>query len=204
MKKRLTCLLLSVVMLLACLVGCAQRTDEEAIDDVNEQASESALTLVMYLLAEQDVTPEQEAKIEAAVNKITKAKFKAQLDLKFFTEDAYYNALETSFAARLEAEAAGLIGDDEEENDAPKEDETFENEYGVSEIKYPTIAGYQVDIFYMGGYDNFAKYMEMGMLERLDEELFGEAASDYVRAAEIDTRKSEIEDELLELYELVM
>ena len=40
--------------------------------------------------------------------------------------------------------------------------------------------------------------------ERLDEELFGPAASDYVRAAEIDKRKSEIEEELLELYELVM
>ena len=41
-------------------------------------------------------------------------------------------------------------------------------------------------------------------LERLEEELFGEAASDYVRAAEIDSRKSEIEEELLELYEIVM
>ncbi len=40
--------------------------------------------------------------------------------------------------------------------------------------------------------------------ERLDEELFGTAACDYVRAAEIDTRKTEIENELLELYELVM
>ena len=41
-------------------------------------------------------------------------------------------------------------------------------------------------------------------LEALDRELFGEAASDYVRAAEIDRRKSEIEEELLELYEIVM
>ena len=41
-------------------------------------------------------------------------------------------------------------------------------------------------------------------LERLDEELFGEAATDYLRAAEIDTRKSEIEEELLSLYEIVM
>ena len=41
-------------------------------------------------------------------------------------------------------------------------------------------------------------------LEKLDKELFGEAASDYVRAAEIDARKSEIEEELLSLYELVM
>jgi len=41
-------------------------------------------------------------------------------------------------------------------------------------------------------------------LEALEKELFGEAASDYVRAAEIDTRKGEIEEELLALYELVM
>ncbi len=40
--------------------------------------------------------------------------------------------------------------------------------------------------------------------ERLDCELFGSAASDYVRAAEIDKRKSEIEEELLSLYEIVM
>ena len=41
-------------------------------------------------------------------------------------------------------------------------------------------------------------------LEALDEELFGEAASDYVRASEIENRKEEIETELLELYELVL
>ena len=41
-------------------------------------------------------------------------------------------------------------------------------------------------------------------LERLDSELFGSAATDYVRAAEIDTRKNEIEEELLSLYEIVM
>ncbi len=40
--------------------------------------------------------------------------------------------------------------------------------------------------------------------ERLDEELFGSAATDYVRAAEIDNRKNEIEEELLSLYEIVM
>ena len=43
-----------------------------------------------------------------------------------------------------------------------------------------------------------------GELERLEEELFGEAATNYQRAAEIDTRKGEIEEELLELYEIVM
>ncbi len=41
-------------------------------------------------------------------------------------------------------------------------------------------------------------------LTKLEEELFGEAASDYKRAAEIDERRTEIEEELLSLYEIVM
>ncbi len=50
-----------------------------------------------------------------------------------------------------------------------------------------------------------AKIKELeGELVSLDDELFGEAASDYVRAAEIEQRKAEIEEELLELYEIIM
>ena len=41
-------------------------------------------------------------------------------------------------------------------------------------------------------------------LAALDEELFGDAASNYVRAAEIEEEKTTIEEELLELYELIM
>ena len=38
-------------------------------------------------------------------------------------------------------------------------------------------------------------------LDALEQELYGPAASNYVRAAEIDRRKQEIEDRLLEIYE---
>ena len=38
----------------------------------------------------------------------------------------------------------------------------------------------------------------------LDEELFGDAASNYVRAAEIEEEKAKLEEELLLLYELIM
>ena len=41
-------------------------------------------------------------------------------------------------------------------------------------------------------------------LAALEEELYGSAASDYVRAAEIDARKGEIEEELLSLYEEIL
>ena len=38
-------------------------------------------------------------------------------------------------------------------------------------------------------------------LETLEEELFGSAASDYLRAAELDARKTEVEERLMEIYE---
>ena len=41
-------------------------------------------------------------------------------------------------------------------------------------------------------------------IAELEAELFGEAASDYVRATEIEEEKARLEEELLELYELVM
>jgi len=45
--------------------------------------------------------------------------------------------------------------------------------------------------------------LEAKLIE-LEDELFGDAASNYVRAAEIEEEKAKIEEELLELYELVM
>ena len=38
-------------------------------------------------------------------------------------------------------------------------------------------------------------------LARVTDELYGDAASDYIRAAELDDRKTVIEDRLLQLYE---
>ena len=38
-------------------------------------------------------------------------------------------------------------------------------------------------------------------IEAIDEELCGSAATDYKRAAELDTRKSECEEELMAVYE---
>ena len=40
-----------------------------------------------------------------------------------------------------------------------------------------------------------------GELEQIEEELFGSAAADYVRAAELDARKTAVEERLLEIYE---
>ena len=181
MNKKILSLLLALIMVAACFAGCAKKTDEDAIADTNEAASENAITLAMYLLAEKEVTPEQEEKIEAAVNKLTNAKFKIKLDLFYYTEEEYYKALDRSFKERLEAEDNGLIkppSDDEN-----KEDVMIKDELGVSHILYPTIDSFQVDIFYVGGYEQFMKYMDFNyngkdtamMYSRIDDQLTGSA-----------------------------
>ena len=101
MTKRLIALLLSLIMVLACFVGCNQKDD---VDEIVDEGSERTTTLSMYLMSEEEVSAEQALAIQNAVNKITKSKFKTQLILRYFTEDQYYTALEKAFEATANSE----------------------------------------------------------------------------------------------------
>lgn len=171
MSKKIICLFLGLIMLLSvCLTACGQKDDETAKSEIAEEASQAAVTLSMYLMSENPVDSETEAMIEAAVNKITENKFKTRLELRYYTEEEYYKALDKAFAERDERKANGTLASSKQEAETG-EDETVVNEYGIVEIKYPTITGYQVDIFYMGGKENFDKYKADGRLQRLDDEI---------------------------------
>ena len=179
MKKRILCLLLCMVMMVGVLASCGAKDDSEAVEDINEKASESAITLAMYLMSETEVSAEQEKAIEDAVNKITNAD-KIKLELFYYTPDKYYEALEKAFADRKAAEEQGLIT--KPNKDESVEDQTYEDDWGITRIEYPTIDSYQVDIFYMGGYAKFAEYLEMGMLQDWNTELKGASKlnDDYI------------------------
>ena len=174
MSKRLIALLLSLVMVFACLVGCGK--EDDAISETVTEGSEKTITLSMYLMAEEPVSAEQEAAIEAAVNKITMSKFKTKLDLRYFTEEDYIAALDKAFA-----DSATAAEDMEAIQEALKEqlsgatgtveEETYIDEYGVVQLKYPTVEDYQVDIFYLKGYDKLAEYIENELVQDLSSEV---------------------------------
>ena len=171
MSKKIICLFLGLVMLLSvCLTACGEKDDEGAMNEIGETASQTAETLAMYLMSEKPVDADTVAEIEEAVNKITENKFKTRLKLYYYTEEEYYQKLDAAFAERDERKANGTLASSKKE-DETAEDETFVNEYGIVEIKYPTITGYQVDIFYMGGKENFDKYKNDNRLQRLDDEI---------------------------------
>ena len=95
MKTKFLCLCLSIMMLMALLTGCA--TKEKTLDDMADQEVRQTKTLVLYLMSEEKVSARVTAEIEDEINKLTKAKFKTQLDIHYFTEDEYYTELEKKF-----------------------------------------------------------------------------------------------------------
>ena len=170
MTKRLIALLLSLIMVLACFVGCNQKDD---VTEIVDEGSERTATLSMYLMSEEEVSAEQALAIQNAVNKITKSKFKTQLVLRYFTEDQYYTALEKAFedAANSDDFEQDFSNALKEEIASETAEETYVDEYGVIQLKYPTITDYQVDIFYLSGYDRLAKYIENEWVYELSDEI---------------------------------
>ena len=157
MKKRLTCLALVLVMLAGLiLTGCGKKTDDQVKDKITAEASAEATTLSFYLMSEVKVSKETEKRIEDALNVITEENFKTRLDLRFYTEDEYYTALDAAIKARNEARANGTYS------------ATVKKKADNSAlIQFPTLSDYQVDIFYVGGKARFQSYKGAGELANL-------------------------------------
>ena len=224
MNKKLVCLTLSILMLLACaFTSCSVQqgaTDEEGEGEA--AVDNSAKTIVMWVITEDETTDEAEKRVNEAFTKITKAKFKTNVVIRYCTEDEYYDKLETAittaqkdiemreFVAKElrkykkehkgEKDESELTKDffseypeyapyaEEEEADEEEvqtEDETFVNDLGIKEIKYPDPKPNQVDIFYLSGYDRYMKYYEEEWLASLSEELTtaSKKLGDYISAS---------------------
>ncbi len=184
MKKRLFCLFLCLVMLLSVvLTSCSSKTDEEAESDIQEEASESAMTLTMWIVSENKVNKATADLVNEALNTITKSKFKTQLIVKYFTEDEYLEELTKAITA-FEASMENAGKEDETEAETGEADENPEvtdvtvlDEDGISIIKYPEALANQVDIIYIGnvgetsGEEMYLEFLAKDWLDSVDDEL---------------------------------
>ncbi len=200
MKKRLLCLFLCFVMVLSVVLsGCSDKTDDEAQENISETASKNAMTLTMWVVSEETVDADIRISVTEALNAITKAKFKTQLVVNFFTEDEYYGALTKAIIAFGEAKAADSNNTSADSNEPSEEgtgegeestaipDEYVTNDLGRPMIKYPEALANQVDIIYIGdlkngdgeiyitGEEMHNEFVANGWLKALDEELKGDA-----------------------------
>ncbi|MBR4295382.1 MAG: hypothetical protein IKT56_00915, partial [Clostridia bacterium] len=112
-----------------------------------------------------------------AINTIVKSKYTTKLEIFYLTEEEYYDTIE----ARLETMSKGGVEPEEEVSDtvaegeatdAPEtENETFVNEFGVTEIKYPDLEASQIDLLMIADYDKYVEYVNNGWLYNLDESI---------------------------------
>ena len=70
MKKRLFCLALCLVMLAATvLTGCSSKSLDEVQSEFKKKASESAITLTMWLVSEKEVDSETASRITKEIGR---------------------------------------------------------------------------------------------------------------------------------------
>lgn len=114
MNKRILSLILAVLMLTSMLfTGCSSLGggEESLGNEIVEEASNSAMTLSMFVVSEEPVSEDTAKLVEDAFNKITKVNFKTQVKLHFATYDEYYDVIEERVKSN---EAYALL---EEEHD---------------------------------------------------------------------------------------
>ena len=169
MKKKILCLALCALMIVASFVGCAEKSRDELMNQIGEETSKGAVTLNMYILAESPVSAEQEALIENAVNDIVDS-YKIKLDLMYFTEDKYYTTLEKNLAEMKR------YYDSKENLSKETEAPVYTDDNGLPTTYYPPNEEFQVDLFYFSGYDKYKKYADAGYLADFTAELTNNAS----------------------------
>ena len=98
MNKKLVCLTLSILMLLTCVfASCSSKTKDP--EDPSSTVDNSAKTITMWVVTNDETTDEAKEAVNEAFSKITKAKFKTNVVIQFCTEDEYYEKLEGAIEA---------------------------------------------------------------------------------------------------------
>ena len=83
MNKKLVCLTLSILMLLACaFTSCSTQSSTDTEGEGGATVDNSAKTIVMWVITEDETTPEAEQLVNEAFTKITKAKFKTNVVIR--------------------------------------------------------------------------------------------------------------------------
>lgn len=199
MNKKLTSLLLAALLTAGSLVGCSSKAEEEDVATADtEQSVRVSMTLTLALPTKSGTTDEAAQKVEAAINRLTQAKFDTAIDLRLIPENEYQAYIDDTLSSIntkiLEEESAaesrrkeikalkaqgvdvsGMdTGDDEETTETVEtEEETIVNDLGISIKQYPEVGDTQFDIFLVQGYDNYNNYIENEYIQQLDSELSG-------------------------------
>lgn len=164
MKKKLLCLLLCAVMLVSVLTGCAGEVDPTASAD----SSRKTVTLTMWMICDEPVSPETEATIEEAFNTITEADYATHVDLVFCTADEYEAKLEQKFHY---IESNPGKSKPSQNPYITITNKTYRDEEGMTRLEYPKVWEYQMDIVLITSRTMLDRFISKGRVQDLTNSL---------------------------------
>ncbi len=161
MNKRLIALFLCLVMMLSVvLASCAEDSEEDAKNELEEAKVASNMTLTMWIVSESPVSDSIRNDVTKAINSLTKAKYKTQLDIHYLSEEEYFDklteAMEAYAATKKEQSATtkpaetGTTGEGGTTVAGTTVEEIITDENGMYRDNYPIVLENQVDIIYIG------------------------------------------------------
>ena len=157
MNKRLIALFLCLVMMLSVvLVSCAEDSEEDAKSELEEAKVASNMTLTMWIVSEEPVSDSIRADVTKAINSLTKAKYKTQLEIQYLSEEEYFDkltaAMEAYTATKKEQSAnkPAETGTTNADANGTTVEEVVTDEHGMYRDNYPIVLENQVDIIYIG------------------------------------------------------
>ena len=156
MNKRLIALFLCLAMMLSVfLTACSEDSEENAKNELEEAKVASNMTLTMWIVSESPVSEEIRTDVTKAINALTKAKYKTQLEIHYLSEEEYFSKLTAAMEAYAQTKK-------EQNADKPVEtgsdgeavgttiEEIITDEHGMYRDNYPIALENQVDIIYIG------------------------------------------------------
>ncbi len=172
MKKRLLCLIVSILMILPIvLTSCGDDMTPEEIANANFQKADKALTLSLWLPTDAVIDDRFNARlaaVEASINDYLRSNnYSTELEIVAINENEYYEKLTKRFDEIKENEKTNgkaYLTADKYVNHAVINEETQ-----IYEMAYPDVLDTQLDIFFVGGYDNFVTYVKGGDTYSLNE-----------------------------------
>ncbi len=168
MKKRLISLCLCMATLLMLLLtSCAD--DKNVADEIDKAEAQGTATITMWIVSEEKVDAKSAALVSEALNDLTQTNYKVKMELKYFTEDEYYQTLSDSINAYTDTfvPSQGVSSKDD------KDEEVY---FDI----YPALQKNQVDIIYIGdlhdkngnltisGADMYDEFVKKGWLAPLN------------------------------------
>lgn len=151
MKKRLLSLALCLAMLLPTLLLFTSCEEEE----VEATGTIAPMTIVIAMMTDEKTNEAGIDATEKALNRITENNFNTHIELKFFTEDKYYDEVEKALLARRKAVADG----DKSTSVGSVKDTVYDEEKNREVTAYPEPYENQIDIFFVGSCEKLLEYV---------------------------------------------